>query len=71
MKKLPLKSALAAVGLIASVLQGCIAQRIMDSEDRKHYSEYRMQAERLNMEREKAGLQPQVIQTFDEWRGHR
>jgi hypothetical protein len=28
-----------------------------------------MQAERLNVEREKAGLAPQKIQTFDEWKG--
>lgn len=69
MKKTSIKSALATVVLVAPLLQGCIAQRIMDSEDRKNYSEYRMQAERLNTEREKAGLAPQKILTFDEWRG--
>ena len=60
---------LCGLALSASLLQGCIVQRIMDSEDRKNYSEYRMQAERLNVEREKSNLPPQTIQTFDEWKG--
>jgi hypothetical protein len=69
MKNQPAKSVLLSLATAASLFQGCIAQRIMDSEDRKNYSDYRMSAERLNMEREKAGLQPQNIQTFEEWRG--
>lgn len=52
-------------------LAGCqpLGHRIMDSKDREAYSEYRMESERINLEREKAGLSPQQIQTFDEWRG--
>ena len=69
MKKTILKTALCLCALIAPLLQGCVVQRVMDSEDRKHYSEYRIQAERLNMEREKAGLPAQSIQTFDDWKG--
>ena len=69
MKKTSLNHTLGLLALIAPLLQGCIVQRIMDSEDRKHYSEYRLQAERLNIEREKANLQPQRLQNFEEWQG--
>ena len=37
--------------------------RIMDS-----YSRYKTEMERTNMEREKAKLKPQPIQTFAEWK---
>jgi len=37
--------------------------RIMDS-----YSRYQTEMARTNMEREKAGLKPQPIQTFAEWK---
>jgi hypothetical protein len=69
MKKPNLQKVLCLFAVAAPLLQGCVVQRIMDSEDRKHYSEYRMHAERLNMEREKAGLSAQSIQTFAEWKG--
>lgn len=62
------KTMLTSVLLAAPLLQGCIAQRIMDSEDRKHYLEYRQEAERINLEREKAGLKPQKVMSLDEWK---
>ncbi|MCX8157591.1 MAG: hypothetical protein N3J91_14285 [Verrucomicrobiae bacterium] len=47
---------------------GCVVDRIMDSEDRKHYLDYRTEAERINMEREKNGLPPRPILTYEEWK---
>ena len=37
--------------------------RIMDS-----YSRYKTEMEKTNMEREKAGLKPQPVQSFAEWK---
>ena len=55
--------------VLAQLMQGCIVSRIMDSEDRKHYSEYMQETQRINLEREKAGLAPQKTATFEEWKG--
>jgi hypothetical protein len=64
--------AAAAFILIACpIWQGCIASRIMDSEDRKHYSEYLNETQRINLEREKAGLPASKPLTLDEWKGHK
>lgn len=71
MKIQNIRAVIASVALAVScpLFQGCVAQIIMDSEDKKHYSEYRMEAERINLEREKAALTPQKIQSFNEWSG--
>lgn len=44
-----------------------VTNRIMDSHDRRMYLEYRRDAERINLEREKAGLPPHRIMGSDEW----
>lgn len=49
----------------------CIASRVMESQDREAYSRYRTEADKLNFEREKSGLPPQQIMTFDEWKGEK
>ena len=49
----------------------CIAGRIMESQDREAYSRYRTDAERISLEREKAGLAPQHVMTFEEWKGEK
>jgi hypothetical protein len=55
--------------VLSTLLQGCVADMVMKSQDREHYSDYVKETGRLNLEREKAGLAPQKIMTFDEWRG--
>ena len=57
--------------LVATLLQGCIAQTIMTSQDRQHYSEYVTETQRINLEREKAHLVPEKVMTFNEWRGEK
>lgn len=61
------------VFLLSSILPclaaGCIASRVMDSQDRKAYSDYRIKAEENNTQRQKAGLAPTPVPTFEEWRG--
>lgn len=44
-----------------------VTNRIMDSHDRRMYLEYRRDAERMNLEREKAGLPPNPIMRSEEW----
>jgi hypothetical protein len=61
---------LGAIVILIGVLgQGCIANRITDSEDRKHYSEYLNENQRINLDREKAGLPAQQPLSFEQWRG--
>ena len=60
---------LTILALAAMLLQGCIAQRVMKSQDRQHYSEYVTETERINLEREKAKLPPLKIMTFNQWSG--
>jgi hypothetical protein len=48
---------------------GCIADMVMKSQDRQHYTDYVTETQRLNFDREKAGLAPQKIMTFNEWNG--
>jgi len=69
MQKPKLKTSLALLTLIAPLLNGCVAQIVMNSQDRQHYSDYVTETQRINLEREKAKLQPEKIMTFDEWRG--
>lgn len=63
------KHALMLLILTATLSQGCVADIVMKSQDRQHYSEYITETQRLNLEREKAKLTPVKIMTFDEWRG--
>lgn len=60
---------IACLVLLAAATQGCLVNRIMDSQDRNHYSEYLSGVSKNNVEREKAGLQPEKPMTFDDWRG--
>lgn len=60
---------LAAIMLLAVTLQGCVPELVMNSMDHQHYSDYVTSTEQINFEREKAGLQPTPIMTFDEWKG--
>jgi hypothetical protein len=39
-----------------------------EARERAAYSEYRVEMERINAEREIAGLPPRPLLTFDEWR---
>lgn len=59
---------LAAIMLLAVTLQGCVPQLVMNSMDHEHYSDYVTKTEQINFERQKAGLQPTPIMTFDEWK---
>lgn len=52
----------------ALLWSGCVAEMVRDSDERNHYAEYRMQADRLNFDREKAGLPPQPVQSFEDWK---
>lgn len=51
----------------AVLVQGCIVERIMESQEKESYARYRSEAERISLEREKAGLPPQQIMRYDEW----
>lgn len=55
--------------ILAMTLSGCIPQMVLNSEDHQHYSDYVTQTQQLNFEREKAGLKPDPIMTFDQWKG--
>ena len=63
----------ACLGLLLGVFliffSGCVPQVIMNSMDRDHYSEYLQEADKTNLEREKAGLPRQSPMTFNEWSG--
>jgi hypothetical protein len=41
----------------------------MESEDRKNYSSYIQETQRVNFEREKAGLKPETPMTYEQWKG--
>ena len=69
MQSTKLKTTLILLALVAPLLHGCIAQIVMKSQDRQHYSEYVTETQRINLEREKAKLPPEKTMTFDEWRG--
>jgi hypothetical protein len=56
--------------LLAMTLQGCVPAMVMKSMDHEHYSDYVTKTEQINFEREKAGLQPTPIMTFDQWKGN-
>lgn len=70
-------TSLAVAALIGCLpLQGCVVAAIgagisavsyATSQKQKAYTEYRTHGEKLNFEREKAGLKPNPILTFKEW----
>lgn len=45
----------------------CVPRMIMNHMDRDSYLKYRTNAEQTNLEREKAGLQPNPIMTLEEF----
>ena len=60
----------------ASLLQGCLvasigagigAARYGGAKQRDAYANYRIEMEKLNLEREKSGLEIQPIMTYEEW----
>lgn len=65
------KLLLCSLGISITVLTGCVAQMVTDSQDRHHYSEYVERTNQLNTEREKNGLAPVHVMTFDEWSGNK
>ncbi|MSU62637.1 MAG: hypothetical protein EXS31_09600 [Pedosphaera sp.] len=75
-KKLILIVSLAASLVTASLLQGCVvaavgagigAAKYGSAKQKDAYAKYRTDMEKLNFEREKAGLQPTAIMTYEEW----
>ena len=63
--------------LVASLLQGCLvaaigagvgAAKYGSAKQREQYTNYRIAAEQTNLEREKAGLEPNKLLSYDEWR---
>lgn len=78
MKTSVIRKALFATLLVAACapLQGCVVAAIgagiaavsySTAQKQKSYEEYRTNAEKLNFEREKAGLQPNAILTYKQW----
>lgn len=53
--------------MVAAIGAGISAVSYATSQKQKAYTEYRNHAEKLNFEREKAGLKPNAIPTFKEW----
>lgn len=60
----------------ASLLQGCFvaavgagvgAVKYGSAKQKEAYATYRTEMERLNLEREKSGLKPAPILTYEEW----
>jgi len=49
------------------MLQSCMGYTYIDKERRDIYMTYRMESERINLEREKAGLKPHHIMSYEEW----
>ena len=63
--------------LVASLLQGCLvaavgagigAAKYGGAKQREQYTIYRTSAEEINLKREVAGLEPNKILNYDEWR---
>ena len=54
--------------LLGAAGSGCVCVgRIMEAQEKEAYARYRIQSERLNLEREKAGLRPQEIMPYETW----
>ncbi|HVY06388.1 MAG TPA: hypothetical protein VHB46_10480 [Burkholderiales bacterium] len=64
-----------AILFIAATAAACtnpavaITNRALDSRDISAYNEYLKDAAMINLEREKAGLDPTPVMTRDEWAG--
>lgn len=63
--------------LVASLLQGCLvaavgagigAAKYGSSKQKTAYSDYRTTSEKTNFEREKEGMKPNKVLTYEEWR---
>lgn len=63
-----MKKLLALSALAFTLLQGCVASMVMNSQDRDHYGQYQVEMAKINMEREKSGMKPEPVQTFEEWK---
>lgn len=68
---------LASLIVSVSLLQGCLvaavgagvgAAKYGSAKQKEAYSDYRTEAEKTNLEREKAGLEPNKVMTYQEWR---
>lgn len=53
--------------VVAAVGAGIGAMAYGKAQQQKAYTEYRNHTENLNLQREKAGLQPKPVLTFKEW----
>lgn len=53
------------------LLAGCVPSMIMKHRDRSSYSDYVQSTNQLNTDREKSGLAPVPVMTFDQWRGEK
>ena len=62
-----MKKLLLAFLIATPLLQGCVINRLITQDDRINYSQYVETTNKLNLDREKAGLQPIHVMTFDEW----
>jgi hypothetical protein len=64
---------LAACLALTAFAPGCAAMAYQtrkadrEARERQAYSEYRVDMERINAERERTGLPPRPILTYDEW----
>jgi hypothetical protein len=63
--------------LVVSLLQGCLvaavgagigAAKYGSAKQREQYTNYRTSAEEINLKREVAGLEPNSVLNYDEWR---
>lgn len=53
--------------IVAAVGAGIGAVKYSSAKQKEAYATYRTEMEKINLEREKAGLQPQEIMTYEEW----
>ena len=77
MKRTLLAALLLASSLAtATLFQGCVvaavgagigAAKYGSAKQKEAYAKYRTDMEKLNLEREKSGLQPTTIMTYEEW----
>jgi len=54
--------------LVAAIGAGVGAAKYGSAKQREAYATYRNEAEKTNLEREKAGLNPNKVLTYEEWR---
>lgn len=63
-----LAAAVGYTGYAVSSSKEEAAQKDADAKNIQTYNTYKMEMEKMNLDREKAGLKPQPIQTFAEWK---